>query len=131
MYMLYLQILSEVPRFYAAQFAVSACVSWSSTMSLQIAPYVTLEEVELQLRQLKDVYGLSCEDLEANPALCEENEDAALELSFILEQKKALVQVVQEDAARSTVRNVYAGGHSRRRNLSNDASEDVPLQLAA
>jgi len=100
-------------------------------MSLQIAPYVTLEEVELQLRQLKDVYGLSCEDLEANPALCEENEDAALELSFLLEQKKALVQVVQEDAARSTVRNVYAGGHSRRRNLSNDASEDVPLQLAA
>jgi hypothetical protein len=99
-------------------------------MSLQIAPYVTLEEVELQLQQLKDVYGVSCEELEQNPALCEENEEAALELSFLLEQKKALVRV-QQDAARNTVRNVYAGNRSRLRNLSNATSEDVPLQLAA
>jgi hypothetical protein len=69
--------------------------------------------------------------LEKNPALCEENEDAALELSFLLEQKKALAQVVQEDAARNTVRNIYAGNRSRRIILSNDASEDVPLRLAA
>jgi hypothetical protein len=100
-------------------------------MSLQIAPYVTLEEVELQLQQLKDVYGVSREDLEANSALCEENEDAALELSFLLEQKKALARVVQEDAARNTVRNVYAGNRSRPRNLSNATSDDVPWQLAA
>ncbi|MGB8260833.1 MAG: hypothetical protein WCE75_10805 [Terracidiphilus sp.] len=100
-------------------------------MSLQIASYVTLEEVDLQLQQLKDVYGVSREELEANPTLCEENEDAVLELSFLLEQKKALLQIVQEDAGRNPKRNVWASGRSRHRSLCNDASEDVLLDLAA
>lgn len=99
-------------------------------MPLQIAPYVTLEEVEDQLQKLKDVFGVSCEDLEKNPALCDENEDAALELSFLLEQKKAL-ELIQQEAARNAVRNIYAGNRAHLKNLHNATSEDVPLQLAA
>jgi hypothetical protein len=99
-------------------------------MPLEIAPFVTLEEVEAQLQQMKDVYGVSCEELERNPELCNEYEDAGVEWAFLIEQRNALRQLEQNNV-RCVVKGRYAPSASRSRCLSGAKSVDIPLQLAA
>lgn len=61
-------------------------------MALEIAPLVTLEDVERKLAQFQRVYGISIADWESDSELQSEYEDAADELRFLNSQKEALLE---------------------------------------